>query len=135
MPAMTKINFGFREPPRHRRKFPWFKTNYHGDPIAWFVWKVKNWEQHYPFEPASFKSMKKKNVTFTIKKSKEDGGFFCSVTHGSREITFSTETHKNHGDVTELLMSHIEAIREGRYKVVDSHIGPVCTGKRCAKKK
>jgi len=82
------------------------------------------------------KNRRKKNVTFTILKSKEDGGFFVRVTHGSREITFSTETHQNHGDAAEMMLSHIEAIREGRYKVVDKHIGPACVGKcRCAKKK
>ncbi len=79
---------------------------------------------------------KKKSVKFKVQKSDKDAGFFCSVTHGSKEITFSTETHKNYGDVVEMLMSHIEAIKEGRYTIVDSALGKLCKGKcQCAKKK
>lgn len=80
--------------------------------------------------------MKKKPVTFTILKSKKDGQFFCHVKHGTREITFFTENHKNHVDVSEMVKAHVEAILEGRFIVSDALVGQTkCCGGKCSKRK
>ncbi len=95
--------------------------------------------------------MKTKNpVTFRIKRSKRTKQFRCVVVAGNSEPTFVGESCKNAADVDDTILSHIEAIREGRFEVVDekgtkwifAH-GPVapnklakkCCGKGCKKPK
>jgi hypothetical protein len=64
--------------------------------------------------------MKKRIVIFSIVRSeKQPLQFLCRVKHGSAEITFTTENHRNHVDLADMVQRHIAAISEGRFRVVD----------------